>query len=110
MRRLLPGRRIEVINAGVPGYRVIDNVVRLETELYQYRPDLIILYEVHNDLFTALPHDADERVEKETMAKTLMGYARANPDTIRGRPMPVIVYDPQTGRDAYSATLRKLRE
>ena len=63
-----------------------------------------------NDLFTALPHDADERVEKETMAKTLMGYARANPDTIRGRPMPVIVYDPQTGREAYSATLRKLRE
>ena len=63
-----------------------------------------------NDLFTALPHDADKRMEKEATAKTLMGYARANPDTIRGRLMPVIVYDPQTGREAYSVTMRKLKE
>ena len=37
-----------------------------------------------------------------------MGYARANPDTIRGRPMPVIVYDPATGRDAFAVTMRKI--
>jgi hypothetical protein len=63
-----------------------------------------------NDLFTALPHDGATRADKEAMAKTLMGYARANPDTIRGRRMPVIVYDPQTGREAFSVTMRKLRE
>jgi len=63
-----------------------------------------------NDLFTALPHDAGALAEKEAMAKTLMGYARANPDTIRGRRMPVIVYDPQTGREAFSVTMRKLKE
>ena len=63
-----------------------------------------------NDLFTALPHDANARLEKEAMAHTLMGYARANPDTIRGRRMPVIVYDPQTGREAFSVTMRKLKE
>jgi lysophospholipase L1-like esterase len=49
-----PGRRIEVINAGVPGYRVVDDVIRLTTELYRYRPDLIVLYEGHNDLFANL--------------------------------------------------------
>jgi hypothetical protein len=63
-----------------------------------------------NDLFTALPHDDPARPRKEAMAKTLMGYARANPDTIRGRPMPVIVYDPHTGREAFSVTMRKLKE
>jgi len=39
-----------------------------------------------------------------------MGYARANPQRIRGRPMPVIVYDPGAGRRAYSVTMQKLRE
>jgi len=39
-----------------------------------------------------------------------MGYARANPHRIRGRLMPVIVYDPQAGRQAFSVALRKLNE
>jgi hypothetical protein len=38
-----------------------------------------------------------------------MAYARANPHRIRGRLMPVIVYDPQAGRRAFSATLRAAR-
>ena len=50
------------------------------------------------------------RALKQELAATLMGYARANPDTIRGRPMPVIVYDPATGRDAFAVTIRKIRE
>src|SRR5690348_1023833 len=32
----LPGHRIEVINAGVPGYGVDHDLIRLETELYAY--------------------------------------------------------------------------
>lgn len=47
--------------------------------------------------------------EKIELATTLMGYARRNPDRIRGRLMPVIVYDPATGREAFTAALRKLR-
>ena len=46
---------------------------------------------------------------KTKLATTLMTYARANPDTIRGRLMPAIVYDPQTGRQAFAAALRQLR-
>jgi lysophospholipase L1-like esterase len=60
LTRLSPERKYEVINAGVPGYRVIDDLIRLETELYQYQPDLIILYEGHNDLFSALQHSGGE--------------------------------------------------
>lgn len=47
-------RHVEVINAGVPGYIVLDNLIRLQTELWRYKPDLIVLYEGHNDLFAAL--------------------------------------------------------
>ena len=63
-----------------------------------------------DDMLTALSRDAAEAAVKEELAATLMGYARANPDTIRGRPMPVIVYDPSTGRDAFAVTMRKIRE
>jgi len=64
-----------------------------------------------NDLFTSLPRPG-ERAERsrETLARTLMGYARTNPHRIRGRLMPVIVYDPDTGYRAYRLTLRRLLE
>jgi hypothetical protein len=61
-----------------------------------------------DDLLTTLSRDAAESTMKRELAATLMGYARANPDTIRGRPMPVIVYDPATGRDAFAVTMRKI--
>ena len=56
LSRAAQGRAIEVINAGVPGYWVIDHLIRLETDLFKYKPDLIVLYEGHNDLFAALHH------------------------------------------------------
>jgi hypothetical protein len=39
-----------------------------------------------------------------------MTYARLNPDRIRGQLMPVIVYDPSAGRQAFGTTMRRLRE
>ncbi len=49
-----PPKPLEVINAGVPGYKIADNTIRLLTELYRFRPDAVILYHAHNDLFSAL--------------------------------------------------------
>ena len=63
-----------------------------------------------DDMLTALARDEAEATLKHELATTLMGYARAHPDTIRGRPMPVIVFDPSTGRDAFAVTMRKIRE
>jgi hypothetical protein len=63
-----------------------------------------------NDLLTSRSADIAIDAEKQLLARTLMDYARANPQTIRGRPMPVIVYDPGAGRQAFSVALRKLRE
>lgn len=63
-----------------------------------------------NDLLTGMPRDAANAGLKTALAQTLMRYARANPDRIRGRLMPVVVYDPATGREACSAALRKMKE
>ena len=54
LAELFPKRRFEVINAGVPGYRALADVIRLETTLYQFKPDIIILYQGHNDIFADL--------------------------------------------------------
>jgi len=63
-----------------------------------------------NDMLSGISSDDEQNVAKEALATTLMGYARANPHRIRGRPMPVIVYDPGAGRRAFSVTIQKLRE
>jgi len=63
-----------------------------------------------NDLLTSTPRAGLEPGSQQLLATTLMGYARSNPDRIRGRLMPVIVYDPQSGRRAYTVTLEKLTQ
>jgi hypothetical protein len=63
-----------------------------------------------NDLLTGLPRDEPDAESRETLAKTLMGYARSSPDRIGGRLMPVIVYDPWAGRRAFAVAMRKLKE
>ena len=51
-----------------------------------------------------------EESRYEELARLLTGYARANPHRIRGRLMPVIVYDPQAGGQACTVALRKIKE
>jgi hypothetical protein len=63
-----------------------------------------------NDLLTGIPRDATDGASKIALATTLMGYARTNPSPIRGRMMPVIVYDPSSGREVFAVTLRKIKE
>jgi hypothetical protein len=61
-----------------------------------------------NDLLSGPPRAGLDEGDKQLLVTTLMGYARSNPDRIRGRLMPVIVYDPQAGRRAYTITMEKL--
>ena len=63
-----------------------------------------------NDLLSATPRAGIEDGSQQLLAATLMGYARANPDRIRGQLMPVIVYDPQAGRRAYAIAMDKLAQ
>jgi hypothetical protein len=63
-----------------------------------------------NDLLTGVPRDSLEAGSTQLLATTLMAYARSNPDRIRGKLMPVIVYDPQSGRRAFTVALEKLSQ
>lgn len=63
-----------------------------------------------NDLLTVRAATPKESALRLQLAQTLMGYAQANPDRIRGELTPVIVYDPRAGHAAFNVTLRKLRE
>jgi hypothetical protein len=63
-----------------------------------------------SDLFTSAARDETPERSRETLARTLTAYARTNPHKIRGRLMPVIVYDPEAGYRAFRLTLRRLRE
>ncbi|MGQ0733333.1 MAG: hypothetical protein ACT4QD_06705 [Acidobacteriota bacterium] len=62
-----------------------------------------------NDLLTCRPGGAPPG-ERAQAAETLMAHARANPHRIRGHLRPVIVYDVQSGREAFSVAMRKMRE
>ena len=63
-----------------------------------------------NDLLSSSPRDGVESADLTALAGTLMSYARSNPDRIRGQLMPVIVYDPAQGRQAYTTAMKKLQE
>jgi hypothetical protein len=63
-----------------------------------------------NDLLTGVPRAGLEDDAQQLLATTLMAYARSNPDRIRGQLMPVIVYDPQAGRRAYTVAMEKLAQ
>ena len=63
-----------------------------------------------NDLLSGVPRAGLEDGSQQLLATTLMAYARSNPDRIRGKLMPVIVYDPQAGRRAYTVAMEKLSQ
>ena len=44
-----PDLRVEVLNAGVPGYTTAENVIYLSLRLLDLEPDLVVLYEGYND-------------------------------------------------------------
>ena len=61
-----------------------------------------------NDLLTGLPPDDDRAGAKEKLARIMMAYARSSPDRVRGRLMPAIVYDLETGRKTTSGVVFRI--
>ena len=61
-----------------------------------------------DDLLRAAPEGDPQGDARRNCAAMLMRYAQANPDPIRGRRMAAIVYDPPTGRRAFTAAVRSL--
>jgi lysophospholipase L1-like esterase len=61
LRRAHPEVTIEVINAGVPGYVAAQSLTNLEARVLPLEPDLVIYYEVNNDL----AHDTRALAQRE---------------------------------------------
>jgi len=61
-----------------------------------------------NDMFTALPAGDPKHVGKERLARTVMAYAKLHPDSVSGRPVPAVVYDPVTARRTFASAMRLL--
>jgi lysophospholipase L1-like esterase len=52
-------KQVEVINAGIPGHTSSDSLGRLYTEIWQWEPDYLMIYETWNDIkyFNSLSYD-----------------------------------------------------
>jgi lysophospholipase L1-like esterase len=67
-------RYVQVYNAGVPSYRVLDNLIRFEQELHRLRPHVILLLQGHNDLYEMLhPPVGDPDAPQEAAPATPWG-------------------------------------
>jgi hypothetical protein len=63
-----------------------------------------------SDLLTGTQPGDPKGAAREKLARALMGYARASPDSIGGRLAPVIVYDPASARRAYARVIEVFKE
>ncbi len=50
LQKQFPKINVEVINAGVPGYRVAQTRISLEKRVLPLNPDLVLLYHANNDI------------------------------------------------------------
>lgn len=62
----------------------------------------------YNDLLTGAYGGTCPLASREALARTLMEYARRRPQRIRGELLPVIVYDPESGKARHAAAMRAL--
>jgi hypothetical protein len=63
------GKPVEVINAGTPGYDTRTETLLLEKLIDRYRPSVVVLTFLPNDLFTNLPISRSEAFQEETLQR-----------------------------------------
>lgn len=78
---------VEVINAGVPGYNISQELTRFQTELIYMQPDLVIVFDGINEAWSFAGYPADYAV---------VSYQRRIEDYVLGRhkSVPKIVFLP----------------
>jgi len=65
-------KNIEVINAGMPGFKAIDELRLVKTKLIDYSPDLIIVYDGFNDV--VLKNSRNKILKQDIKYDTLEYY------------------------------------
>lgn len=53
----LNNKNIEVVNAGVPAYMSMQELILLENKLLDLKPDMVIVFDGYNDVITSLKRD-----------------------------------------------------
>jgi lysophospholipase L1-like esterase len=71
----LPGKRFEVINAGVPGYSSLQGLRLLESEMAGYRPDIVTVFFGWNDHWLARSFPDREQKAPSRGAQFLLDHA-----------------------------------
>lgn len=130
LQRLLdghvPGRRVEVVNAGVPGYNTMHTLVRFLYRIRPLEPDLLVYYQGFNDLgYITRIDDAAERPEifgglgapplyQRVLGHSMLyGFVRYRSGMFVARPAPAgsrTVTVSARGLDVYEQNLRLLVE
>jgi lysophospholipase L1-like esterase len=54
LRRMFPGRSVDYVNGGVPGYVVESSLRNLEHRIAPLRPDIVVIYHATNDMSVEL--------------------------------------------------------
>lgn len=55
LRRRLGTQSVEVLNLGIPGSTSLDSLIDLQIRVINLKPDLLIVYQGHNDFVYSLP-------------------------------------------------------
>jgi lysophospholipase L1-like esterase len=55
LRVALETPRLEVLNFGIPGAMSLDSLIDLQMRGFDFEPDLIVVYQAHNDLIYSIP-------------------------------------------------------
>jgi hypothetical protein len=63
-----------------------------------------------NDLLTASPSRVGVEQARMRLIHVLLGYAHSSPDIIRGRPMPIMTYDPFAALRTFTKTTSLIKE
>ena len=64
----------------------------------------------YNDFLSRFSDTKDPQIVPPPLLERLLGYARSSPDIIRGKPMPILTYDPYAGIRVFTRTMGILRE
>ena len=61
LRRGSSAQSVEVLNLGIGGATSLDSLIDLQTRAMAFHPDLVIVYQAHNDLIYSIPTSSPER-------------------------------------------------
>lgn len=85
LRKEFPQKETEVINAAVPGYNSMEDLINLITKVLPLKPDIVVVYQGYNDMkaiaraTTFEPDYSDWRNRQDphrTLKRTLTNYSR----------------------------------